>query len=587
MKTQNATTDFSLNDFYLKFKNEIYNLLGRNFTSFNNFINASSDLYIISDEQDEIISKMIKDIDDYVKSESIPVRNTILFIPSYYLIKFTRIIDIFMMLSLKLRGCRIVPVITNQFHNEECIFWGGYYKKNRTENQKKYDILERKLWIDTLKAEPLFLTDYRSDADIIEGSDAASKINLNNYNNFVYKGFHAGKQAAIVTCNLNNMPILKIDDDLEKQLKIHTSNIVELVNAYEKIYNKLRPDFVVSNCAFYYKWGVPLHIALGLKIPFYSVSMAERKNCFFFSYNSYQMNDSSSAWKTFKVSELEQKEIDFIEHAVSTRMKKGVSYYSTYISYAKDENAEKIEKMLKSKPTAFFPANILFDSIVYQNSPAFENIIEMIRKTILFFNNNPQYQIIIKAHPCERIHYNDGPTFSENCLKSVIDRLDAKLNDNIIFIDFDSDLSSYDIYPYIKFGITWASSTAMEMCWLGKPVINVADAHYQNKGFTYEPQNENNYYELIHHFFKVTENPEEIEERIRLSKKYYYLYLYHSNVDFKLFQGCDYLIVQEKMLFNSFRELLPGKNKALDYICDSMTNKLPVFGENRWPPLTI
>jgi hypothetical protein len=77
-----------------------------------------------------------------------------------------------------------------------------------------------------------------------------------------------------------------------------------------------------------------------------------------------------------------------------------------------------------------------------------------------------------------------------------------------------------------------------------------------------------------------------VQRRIELSRKYYFLYYYHARVDFKLFEGDDVNITPTRFLFDDVTALLPGKNAALDYICESILEGRPIFGDDRWPPAT-
>ena len=145
----------------------------------------------------------------------------------------------------------------------------------------------------------------------------------------------------------------------------------------------------------------------------------------------------------------------------------------------------------------------------------------------------------------------------------------------------------HDLIPMIKLGIVYTSSATLEMAWAGKPVITVAKSHYYGKGFTYEPSSLDELFTLVGQILSKSESTSVIIERMELSRKYYWLYYYHARVDFKLFQGNDSDTVPARLLFNDYEELLPGKNPALDYVCDSIMNGLPIYGDRRWPPATV
>lgn len=543
---------------------------------------------IISQEQDNFIKEFIADIEKYIENSKIKPNAKLLYIPSFYQIKFTRIFDIFMASSFLLRGFDVIPIITGLFHPKECVIFGGIYNENREQNLGHYNLIETLIWKYLLKRYSLHLPDFRIENDIDMAKEISNKVTFNNYKQIIYKDYPAGEKAAIATLNMNNMPELTDKKEIIDQLRIHVGNIVELISAYERIFDIVNPDVVFSNIPFYYKWGVVYHIAKKRNIPFYSGWMGERKNTFFFSNNSDKLLDCSPAWPTFKKQILDEHTRRIIDEAISKRSQGKVAHFSPYPEPQKQtpEFQNMLSRIQKDKALVFFPVNVFFDAIVFQKTLAFSNLVDMLDKTIDFFNRYPQYQLIIKTHPVEKLFYNGPPEFSKYCLKNVLINLKKELKENIIFLDYNTSISTYDIIPLINLGLVYTSSTAVEMSWFGKPVISVADSHYNSKGFTYQPESKEEYFDLIHQILTDGEPQSLINERIELSKKYYLLYYYHGYVDFKMFQGSDTQVVEDKFLLKSYEDLLPGKNEALDYICDSIMNKLPIYGDNRWPPYT-
>lgn len=544
--------------------------------------------FIISKEQDEFIKKVLKDTESYcANSKSSTSPQKVLYIPSYYHISFPRIIDIFMATSLRIRGCEIVPVLTGFFHTKECVIYGGIYNENRKKRMTEYDYVERKIWNEFLKTKSLSLDNFRTISDIRLALEYAEQASLANYKELYYKGFPVGEKAMIVALNMSNMPEVENNKTILNQFKIHVSNIIELINAYERIFDEEKPDIVFSNVPFYYKWSVPYHIARGKNIHFYSAMLGERKNALFFQHNIDKLYDCSPAWPTFSRKSLTDCDKMTMENLINQRLQREAAHYSPYpVPNKESEEFRNLRmRISKDKPLVLFPVNVLFDAIVYQETPAFSNIIDMLIQTIDFFNQNEQYQLIIKAHPAEKLFYHKWLS-SKYCLKNILVNLNRKLRNNIIFIDYDSAISTYDIIPLIDLGIAYTSSTVMEMAWFGKPVISVAECHYNSKGFTSQPNNDKEYFELINRILTDGDS-QSVNERIELSKRYYLLYFGHAYVDFKMLQGSDTGVVPDRFLFESYEDLLPGRCEALDYICDSIINKLPIYGENRWPPATL
>ena len=67
-----------------------------------------------------------------------------------------------------------------------------------------------------------------------------------------------------------------------------------------------------------------------------------------------------------------------------------------------------------------------------------------------------------------------------------------------------------------------------------------------------------------------------------LAKKYYYLYTFHRSVLDNYFEK-NY----SKMNKITYKDILPGINKKLDYYCNSIMKNKPIYGKNRWIPGSV
>ncbi len=432
----------------------------------------------------------------------------------------------------------------------------------------------------------LFLSGFRKDEDDKLAEEISAEINFQNYNKMSYKGYHLGIEAAKAVANLNDAPMLENKSEVIQQLKTHVKNIVKLINAYERIFDVVKPDVVFSNIPFYYRWGAAFHVARERKIPFYGIGIGERENSCYFVYNSDKLYDFSEGWDSFKRKNLDSDTEKFINKTIFERSQG--KHYSLPHFKQSNQVTEEYRKLLswinKDKSLVFFPVNVPSDATILENSYVFDNLYEMVVKIIQYFNNHPDYQLIIKAHPAEEQFYSISSPMQKYCLRNVLSNLSEKLSNNIFFIDYNSSVTSFDIYPLIKLGIMYTSSAAIEMTWTGKPSITVSESHYTGKGFTYEPKTGEEFYRLIEKILSGGEPESVIRERIELSKKYFLYYFFHGLIKFNLFQGNDYNSIPTKLLFDDFNKILPGNNVHLDYICSSIIDKLPIYGENRWPP---
>jgi hypothetical protein len=190
----------------------------------------------------------------------------------------------------------------------------------------------------------------------------------------------------------------------------------------------------------------------------------------------------------------------------------------------------------------------------------------------------------MKAHPAERLWGIAGESYQ---LHNVLRYEHIKLPDNIIFLDYDTDFASFDLYGLVNGLIAYSSSTCMEFGWTGKQSISIYDSHYTCADFTTIPNSAKDFFEILQNVLSNDVNETTSSEIIERARAYYFLYNHITQIDMKLFVGNDLETVPTKALYSSVDDLAEGKNEALDYICNAIIQEKPIFGENIWPPVTI
>jgi hypothetical protein len=544
---------------------------------------------IISSREDKQLIEIHHDVEKYLKKNKVDPGISLFYVPSFYQTKFTRLFDVIMATSLKARGVKLTSVLTGGFYKDEDIIFGGIYNADRDEKLHQYEQVERAIWQEMLTTPSLMLEDYSNDEDEKKAKLLIAQVDYQNYRELTYRGYPVGKKAGIATANLNNMPEFCPEGDLVRQFNCHLTNIVKLLRAYDRILSSLKPDVIFSNIPFYYKWGTCYHVAKAQRIPFYSAQISERKNTFFFTNDTDRRMNSHKAWDSYSAEPLTDDVEKTIDEVIAQRTQGKVSHRSPYPE--PDEHAPEFAELKKKldphKKTVFFPVNQPFDAPVFDETPAFDNLVGMIKDVVSYFNEHSEHQLIIKAHPVEKRFAKMGDVHAEYLLRNIIADNNIELNENVFFLDCDTTISTYNLIPIMDLGVAYSSSVAMEMGWHGKPCIVAAKEHYAEKGFTYEPQSNKAYFDCIEKLLIEGESQETIENHIKLSKQYYYLFYYHGMIDFQLFEGSDQGLANERLLFDSYKSLLAGScPEALDYICDSIINRKDIFGENRWPPRT-
>ena len=508
----------------------------------------------------------------------------VLFPTSYLHVDFNRIVDFIFATALKVRGVEIIPILCNGFHNDQCSVWPGLFSENFATKCDKFCKKPGSiLWEGILQYEPLLLTDFEIPEDRAEGEKIADEISIHNYKEFEFNGFELGRQVGIEVRNSNNLARMLDNDICRSELRIHTINAVRMILAYERVFDLIEPNRVVGSWHDHFQWSTLFHVANKRGVHYYSHTMLEQKGCLYFGRDNYEACEVHGAWESFKDSDVGTLIWEKFDRSLGIRADGKATCFSFYPK-RNPENVSQLRKLLDpNKPVAFFPANTPWDDAVRNHCHIAEDIFDMVHKVVSYFEERPKYQLIIKAHPYEQefSSFDSLPHSLANIIKARWENIPP----NVIFIDADSPISSFDVYELADVGMVHSTRSGCEMAMYGVPTILTAEAHYRNKGFTIDIKNDGEFFEVIEEILEHGESELVIQNRTEIARKYWLLYNSHGYINLGMFEGGWHQPFQIK--FSDVDHFMPGANDKLDYICDCIISNRSVFGDNRWPPISI
>ena len=114
----------------------------------------------------------------------------------------------------------------------------------------------------------------------------------------------------------------------------------------------------------------------------------------------------------------------------------------------------------------------------------FKDHTDWIKKTLNFLEKK-NVKIIYKCHPIPYDPKNDRFNFkkSEENSENVIKSLYSKLPENLKIIYTNDNIHINDIIKISDFGVSYWSSSAIELAWQGKKSIICSNIHFANKEF--------------------------------------------------------------------------------------------------------
>lgn len=516
-------------------------------------------------------------------------RQKIVYFISYHHSKFAALLDAIHILALQLRNAEVYTVSSAYFYQKEDVIYGGVYNENRFELQYNLHQNENILLSEILQTKVVSLDLFLNKSDIEFAIKFSQNADPTNWKELKFEGLDIGEMAYYIVANMNNQPYMLFNETQIREFRYHLVNCIKLHTASKRLLEYSKPDSIISNVPFYYQWKIPFLNALKLDIPAYSYMLSERKNTIFWSDNTTSFFDSKKCWDTYKNSNIIKEYNHLIEQGIKDRLEGTISNHKfAPNANKKNDKLEQIINKIKGKPTILLPCNVLVDASVLAPTKSFSSCLEMIEDIIDWFKLHPQFCCILKAHPAEKLWTESGTNISQMHLSSMLKQKGIIFPDNVIFIEYNEDISVYSLFDFINGIVAYSSSVCMDAGFFGKQSISVAKSHYKIADFVMFPSNKTEFYSMIEGILNNDEDfvkpPNEIKE---LAQKYYLLYYYIGQIDYKLLQGNDVGSHPLRIFFDSEEKLFPGNNKALDYICNAILNKQPIFGENKWPPITI
>ena len=246
------------------------------------------------------------------------------------------------------------------------------------------------------------------------------------------------------------------------------------------------------------------------------------------------------------LSDEEEKEVDNFFNRRSKGEEGQVTLYG-FLDTKEDMLKKQFDFDNYDKTFVMFP-NVPWDVAAMEDKGAFDDFQDWISYTIDLFKKHPNNQLIIKIHPSEL-------TVAES-KKTLLDTIKSNmypLPGNVKIIPPDTKISPYSLFQFIDVGLVHTGTVGLEMSMSGIPVVSTKDAHYGNKGFTYDISSKEEYAKILSEDISLSSDQQ------NLAKTYAY---YHFIKDFvpRNFISTDNFI-NTGWTVRSLDGFKPGKNK--------------------------
>lgn len=292
------------------------------------------------------------------------------------------------------------------------------------------------------------------------------------------------------------------------------------------LYNYLRsnkPDSVIIPNGTVMELGVAFRVCKYFKIPVVTYEFSEQKQTMWLTQNDEVMKqDTGLLWKMNEDLKLTDSHKKMIETLISSR-KNAVLFtnFSRLWQNAPSGGAMKVKKRLglDDRKVVLLATNVLGDSLTLGRQTFSKSMTEWILRTIQYFIERKDVQLVIRIHPGEA-QLKNGSIFDK--IRETL----PQLPDHIHIIGPKEDINTYDVMELVDLGLVYTTTVGLEMAMSGIPVEVAGKTHYRGRGFTYDPESWVDYFKILN---KLLESPKKTrlsKEQMELAWKYAYLFFF-------------------------------------------------------------
>lgn len=240
----------------------------------------------------------------------------------------------------------------------------------------------------------------------------------------------------------------------------------------------------------------------------------------------YQNTDS--LWRArggLQLTEAERKKISALESARSGAQMYGTGTRLWQYAPARGSKGLRESLGLDSRPVVLLATNVLGDSLTLGRHLFASSMAEWIDKTVRYFVDQPNRQLVVRVHPGERI--TKGTSMME-----IVERAAPGHPRNIRVVAPTDPTNTYDLAGIASVGLAYTTTMGLEMAMRGVPVIVAGDTHYRQRGFTMDPSTWDEYFAMLAKALQDPDRARLAPGQLEIAWNYAYRFFFDYPFDF-------------------------------------------------------
>ncbi len=412
-------------------------------------------------------------------------------------------------------------------------------------------------------------SEYLSAENAAHASYIASNVPFEQIKTMEVDGVAVGESAFAGTLRFFACSTLDGEPQSEPILRRFLEASIITAKVLQTLFEKEKFDRIVAHHGIYVSQGIVGVMARKEAIPLTTWNPAYKKHTFIFShddtYHRTMMNEDTETWKALNLTEdLEIRTMDYL--ASRWTGKQDWIWFHENPQFDIDDIARAIGVDF-SKPCVGLLTNVVWDAQLHYSDNAFANMLDWIEQTIQYFAKRPDVQLLIRVHPAE---INSAIPSRQRVTEHIASHC-QNLPDNIFIIGPESCVSTYAAMMKCDSVIIYGTKTGVELASLGMQVVVAGEAWIRNKGLTLDANSPEEYFKILDGLPCGTRLDKEVMQNAR---KYAFHFFFRRMIPIKfIVNGSKLRDYTVKISGQS--DLLPGKDRGLDVICNGILNLEP------------
>lgn len=313
---------------------------------------------------------------------------------------------------------------------------------------------------------------------------------------------------------------IDLDSDLYK-LRLQRNN--EAACAAISALEGSKPDVILIPNGTVFEFSAVYQVARYLDMPTVTYEFGEQRQRIWLAHNAEVMGqDTGDLWKAHQSDQLTDGQLRQVRTLFTARQ--GASLWENFSRRwqgVPSVGGEEVRRTLQldERPIVLLATNVIGDSLTLGRQVFSDSMTEWLKRTLCFFADQPDVQLVIRIHPGELI--TKGPSVAD-----VVQSTLEHIPEHIHLISADGQVNTYDIVEIADFGLVYTTTVGLEMAMSGVPVIVIGSTHYRGKGFTLDPQTWVAYFDMLK---AVLQNPESYrlsQKQVNLAWNYAYRFFF-------------------------------------------------------------